>query len=263
MADTLHFSLEKFRNTILSAVAQLEFELRHNMPQCGPSSCCEMKHEDVHSVSSYSKHNEARIYPEEDQYELLARKLGFLETTMTQVLAQMHTPLRTAEPILEVEHPVEDLLNVKPVQNSRNIVISSVKNTPALSAAVASVMAMPPTMSLDTAEESSIDEEEEHEVEEEDEEEEVEEEEVEEEEVEEEEVEEEEVEEEEVEEEEVEEEEVEEEEEEVVEEEEEGIEVEEFEYKGITYQRDDDNNVYLDGEQIGTWNGKRILPLPA
>ena len=43
------------------------------------------------------------------------------------------------------------------------------------------------------------------------------------------------------------------------EEDEEGIEVEEFEYKGITYQRDDENNVYLDGEPIGVWNGRKIV----
>ena len=37
------------------------------------------------------------------------------------------------------------------------------------------------------------------------------------------------------------------------------IEVEDFVYKGKTYQRDGDNNIYLDGEQIGVWNGKRIV----
>ena len=52
-----------------------------------------------------------------------------------------------------------------------------------------------------------------------------------------------------------------EEEEEVVEDEEEAIEVEEFLYKGQTYQRDAENNVYLDGTQVGTWNGKKIIAL--
>ena len=66
--------------------------------------------------------------------------------------------------------------------------------------------------------------------------------------------------------------EVEEEEEPIIEEEEEVEEqelaLEEFEYRGTTYWKDDDNNVYgadEDGEvntdPIGTWNGKRILPL--
>jgi len=44
------------------------------------------------------------------------------------------------------------------------------------------------------------------------------------------------------------------------EEEEEGIETEEFIFKGQTYYRDSDNNVYNeDGEQLGIWNGKKIV----
>jgi hypothetical protein len=63
-------------------------------------------------------------------------------------------------------------------------------------------------------------------------------------------------------EEEVEEEEVEEEEDgEQADEEEEGIEVEEFVFKGKTYQRDEEQNVYFDGEHIGTWDGKKIVRL--
>jgi hypothetical protein len=46
----------------------------------------------------------------------------------------------------------------------------------------------------------------------------------------------------------------------VEESEDEGVEVEDFEYKGKTYQRDAENNVYLDGEQVGSWNGKKIVP---
>ena len=72
---------------------------------------------------------------------------------------------------------------------------------------------------------------------------------------------EEEAEEEEQEEEEQEEEEQEEEEQEEEAEEEEAIEVEEFTYKGTVYQRDSENTVYLDGEEIGTWNGKKIILL--
>lgn len=41
----------------------------------------------------------------------------------------------------------------------------------------------------------------------------------------------------------------------------EAVEVEEFIYKGKTYQRDNENNVYDDGEHVGTWNGKKIVPL--
>jgi hypothetical protein len=44
------------------------------------------------------------------------------------------------------------------------------------------------------------------------------------------------------------------------EEEEEAIETEEFVYKGHTYQRDAEGNVYDDeGNGIGFWNGKKIV----
>ena len=47
--------------------------------------------------------------------------------------------------------------------------------------------------------------------------------------------------------------------EEVEEEEDEGVEAEEFKYKGKTYFRDGDNNVYNeDGEEVGTWTGSTI-----
>jgi hypothetical protein len=148
--------------------------------------------------------------------------------------------------ILEKKVTDSEMLNIQPVPNSKNIIVS--KGTPALSAAIASYA--PPVMELD--ESSIMHDTDKNEVEVEDEmEEEVEEEMEEEVEVEEEEVEVEEEEGEEVEEEEVEEEEV----------EEEAIEVEDFNYKGLIYQRDLDNNVYLDGEHIGTWNGKKIIAI--
>jgi len=39
------------------------------------------------------------------------------------------------------------------------------------------------------------------------------------------------------------------------------VEVDDFEYKGTTYQRDPEGNVYLDDERVGTWNGKKIIAL--
>jgi hypothetical protein len=44
---------------------------------------------------------------------------------------------------------------------------------------------------------------------------------------------------------------------------EEGIEVEDFEYKGTVYQKDAAGTVYLDGEEVGFWNGKTIKAFPA
>lgn len=192
MADSLHNALSKFRTTMLSAIAHLEFELRDTSPKV-------------------------------DRIDTVVNSLQDL-TSIVRVLEKKVTD--------------SEMLNIQPVPNSKNIIVS--KGTPALSAAVASYA--PPVMELD--ESSIMHDTDKNEVE-------VEEEMEEEEEVE-------------VEEEEVEvEEEMEEEVEEEMEEEEieEAIEVEDFNYKGLIYQRDLDNNVYLDGEHIGTWNGKKIIAI--
>jgi hypothetical protein len=47
------------------------------------------------------------------------------------------------------------------------------------------------------------------------------------------------------------------------EEEEDAVEVEDFVFKGKTYQIDSDKNIYLEGEHIGVWNGKKIVALDA
>ena len=201
MADSLHNALSKFRTTMLSAIAHLEFELRDTSPKV-------------------------------DRIDSVVNSLQDL-TSIVRILEKKVTD--------------SEMLNIQPVPNSKNIIVS--KGTPALSAAIASYA--PPVMELD--ESSIMHDTDKNEVEVEDEMEEEVEEEMEEEvevEVEEEEVEVE-VEEEEVEEEEVEEEGL----------EEEAIEVEDFNYKGLIYQRDLDNNVYLDGEHIGTWNGKKIIAI--
>lgn len=188
MADSLHNALSKFRTTMLSAIAHLEFELRDTSPKV-------------------------------DRIDSVVNSLQDL-TSIVRVLEKKVTD--------------SEMLNIQPVPNSKNIIVS--KGTPALSAAVASYA--PPVMELD--ESSIMHDTDKNEVE---------------------------VEEEMEEEVEVEEEMDEEEEEVGVEEEieeeveEEAIEVEDFNYKGLIYQRDLDNNVYLDGEHIGTWNGKKIIAI--
>jgi hypothetical protein len=211
---------------MLSAVAELEFELRDAVRHPEP----------MREMGSHHGGHDSQI-------EDIVRKMEFIETTLKQVLSSGLGARQT--PVVDVQPRVEELLQVEPVANSRNVLIS-VKNTPALAAAVAA--AEPPVFDLEIEEEDETEEVEEET-------EEVEEGEVEEDAEEAEEAEEEEEEEVEVE---VEEGEVEEDAEEV-EEEEEAVEVEEFEYKGKTYQRDAEGTVYLDGEEIGTWNGKKII----
>jgi hypothetical protein len=334
MADSIHYILSNFRETMLTAIAKLEFELRDTVRYSEPvkQKYPPRDHWLNEEGSEISDVRDTEVEHLAKTVELVLQRLDQLETTQKSCTTSV------------CKEDVHEILQIKPIINTKNIIVPSVKSTPALAAAVAAASANPPIFTLDSNQtnesfsiindiskekrvENDEDSEDEEEIIEEAAEEAVEE--VEEEAVEEveeeaaEEVEEEAVEEveeeaaEEVEEEAAEEEtvetvveeteEVDQEEspdlepikikgkqyykdsenniyaetedgyeqigiynpktkeievEETVEEaeEEEGVEVEEFEYKGKTYQRDTENNVYLDGEQIGTWNGKKIIP---
>jgi hypothetical protein len=279
MADNIHTTLAAFRDTVLTAIARLEFQLRDSMTGRDLYERSTILSE-IHGPDM-SKH-EANI-------QELFKRIDSLERRITE---------QQRDPVLERE-----FMDIRPSVNTRNILVPSVRSTPALAAAVAAASAAPPEFELnsETSSESSEEADE------------VASEEVASEEVASEEEEavaaEEEVAEEKaavVEEASVEENAQEEAEEEPelkpitikkvqyyidsennlysetedgyeqvglydpetktinpVEEEEsedEGVEVEDFEYKGKTYQRDAENNVYLDGEQVGTWNGKKIVP---
>jgi len=150
MADSVHNALSKFRDSMLTAVALLEFELRDSMSKNG-----------------------------------------------SELLSSISTSVLNIEKKLSTNESAE-LMDIKPSVGSGNVVVSRTQS-PALTSALASLS--PPMIDLD--EDSEVEEVEE-------------------------------------------------------EEEEEGIDVEEFEYKGTTYARDDDGNVYLDGEIVGIWTGKSI-----
>jgi hypothetical protein len=287
MADNIHNTLAAFRDTMLTAIARLEFQLRDSMTS-----------RDLYERSTVLS-------------EIHGPDMSKYEATLQELFKRMDSiEQRISEPrMLERE-----FMEIRPALNSRNILVPSVRSTPALAAAVAAASALPPDLDLNS--ETSSESEEETIKEETVEEETVEKETIKEETVEEETVEKETVEEETVEEETVEEEADEEGEvvsEEAVEEEPEpelkpikikkvqyyidsennlysetedgyeqvgvydpetktikpveeeeesegAVEVEDFVYKGTTYQRDAENNVYLDGEQVGTWNGKKINP---
>ncbi len=268
MADNIHTTLAAFRDTVLTAIARLEFQLRDSMTGRDLYERSTILSE-IHGPDM-SKH-EANI-------QELFKRIDSLERRIVE---------QQQEPILERE-----FMDIRPSVNTRNILVPSVRSTPALAAAVAAA-STPPEFELnsETSSESSEETVEEEEV--------AEEKVVEEKEEPEEEVVEKPV--QEVEEEEVAEEETEDEPElkpirikkvqyyidsennlysetedgyeqvgvydpetktikPVEESEDEGVEVEDFEYKGKTYQRDANNTVYLDGEQIGIWNGKKIVP---
>ena len=220
MADSLHNNLAQVRDTMLSAIARLEFEVRD-----GRSSV------NVPFGNEYMNPNGT-----------LQTQVNNLQNTLTFLMTRLDSLERNNNTNTPSYTDVNEILEMKAPENSRDIIVHSPHCTPALSAAVAS--ANPPEMILESDEEEEEEElkpikikgvlyyldgdntaytetEDGYEevgkydpvknvVE-------------------------------------------------VDDEEEEGVEVEDFLYKGNIYQRDSDNNVYLDGEQVGTWNGKRII----
>jgi hypothetical protein len=273
MADSLHLALSAFRDTMLTAVARLEFAIRDSAAS-GQA--------DIHTSST----NEFVDLKEQLSQSLITHeRLEVIHTTRITTLEKEYQTLQEqVTTLLKATEETKELLKIHAPSPSttRNVLIS----TPALAAAVAAVTIQPTAMILDDDSDSEEDEQQdvgmaidgevEVEVEAEDEEEEADDgpdlrqvtikgkqyfmdaensvyvetdegyeeigkynpaldciEGAEEEEVE----------------------------EEVEEEDEEAVEVEEFVYKGKTYQRDSENNVYDDGDHIGTWNGKKIVPL--
>lgn len=294
MADSLHMSIAGFRETVLTAVAKLEFQIRDTAVQSAKYSVPAMS---TIATDEYDECSRFEIAKLTSLVSQLSARIGSLEDELSK---RDYRPAYVSAPT--PDPMVSELLNMRSPSNTRNILVSSVRSTPALAAAVAAVTV--PNLDLAfTAGDAADDADEESTIEQTGHEEDVEMEIVEEEEV----VEEEET----AQEEDIVEEEgdVEEEnsepsgpdlkpikidgkpyyidgeqnvyaetedgyeqvgtfdsktkklvvEEESSDEDEEGIVVEDFVYKGKTYQRDEEGNVYLDGEQIGTWNGKRIV----
>jgi hypothetical protein len=295
MADNLHSVLSEFRDTMLAAVARLEFSLRDQQPPRystynyvgNPNATWIPNSMASSAVNPQNDDDESSSVGSNEVFQTLMRHLETLTSRVATLERQ--GPVATAPSsasVLEV-NDIHGILELQPPSGSRNIIVKTPAATPALAAAIAA--ANPPSLELHSNGDSATDTTEDHGP-----------------------IENEPAEEGEVEEEDGDEtphlkqitysgetyfididhalyketdegyeeigkwdatnkvaefyapepaEEEEEVEEETEEAEEEAVEVEEFVYKGTTYQRDEENNVYLDGEHIGTWNGKKIVPL--
>jgi hypothetical protein len=255
MADSLHNVLASFRDSILQSIARLEFQMR-----------------DIAAAQRFTPtHSVYEVPPSQGSsdpaiHEILSR-IESLEMKMSELAAKPVVSVKKESTgSFHETDEVEEIIKIEQPANTRNIIVLSAVSTPALAAAVAAVNPEPAPIALDSVSESDAS----GEVVEEEESEnsvpdlkkviikgvsyymdssntvyqetedgyeevgtynpkldriEVTEEAAEEE-----------------------------------EEEEEAIETEEFVYKGQTYQRDAEGNVYDDeGDVIGHWNGKKIV----
>jgi hypothetical protein len=263
MADSLHNTLATFRDSILQSIARLEFQLRDSAGAAATAAPSESVINNNNAILQRLANLETKLHmagqsQSNQAIDAILTRIVMLDERLSE-LEEATQPTQK-----EPSHEIEEILTIEEPTTTRNIVIPSIRSTPALAAAVAA--ANPAPIALDSASEGSgeVIEEEESESEDsgpdlkkviikgvpyymdesntvyqetEDGYEEVgtynpkldrvE---------------------------------IIQEEEEVEEEEEEAIETEEFVYKGHTYQRDAEGNVYDDeGNGIGFWNGKKIV----
>lgn len=273
MADSLHNTLAAFRDSILQSIARLEFQMRDNMTTLrgASNSQFEVNGEYYHRINAIEQSNE-------QDRQMFKQMIAEQEAKINTIIQSLHSRIESLEHKLSVpiktqsSESMEEILVIEEPVPTRNIIIPSVRSTPALTAAIAAAIPEPVVLNSESESEHSgevieeISEDEEdsgpelikviikgvsyymdssntvyqetedgyEEVgtynpkldrievaqEEEESEEEI----------------------------------------EAEEEEEEAIETEEFTYKGQTYQRDAEGNVYDDeGDVIGFWNGKKIV----
>jgi hypothetical protein len=139
MADNIHTTLAAFRDTVLTAIARLEFQLRESMTGRDLYERSTIL-SDIHGPDM-SKH-EANI-------QELFKRIDSLERRIVE---------QQREPILERE-----FMDIRPAVNTRNILVPSVRSTPALAAAVAAA-STPPEFELNSETSSESSEETEDEV---------------------------------------------------------------------------------------------------
>lgn len=253
MADTLHNVLASFRDSILQSIARLEFQMR--------DIAAAQRFTPTHSVYEVPTSNGSS---DSTIQEILSR-IEALEMKFSKSVQVKKEPTTSFNGVDEVE----EIITIEQPTHTRNIIVLSAFSTPALAAAVAAVNPEPVYLESESEHSGEVVEEEDSEAEEDESDHELkkviikgvsyymdssntvyqetedgyeevgtynpkfdridvaEDEEVE---------------------------------EETEEEEEEAIETEEFVYKGQTYQRDAEGNVYDDeGDVIGHWNGKKIV----
>jgi hypothetical protein len=161
MADHFHHAFTDFRDCMLTAIAKLEFQLRdslarertvsHGIPVASPVctepwGCMAMPGTNAFDTDSSSSTTISEIPMDTSSLfgpvlQEFAKRLEAIEKKFDQ--------FPTPEQVPTESESMNDLLTIKSEPASRNVLVSSVRNTPALSAAIAA--ANPPPITLHTA----------------------------------------------------------------------------------------------------------------
>jgi hypothetical protein len=135
MADYLHHTLSRFRSNILTEVANLEFQIRDNISQQKHNFKYEKKeyHDDHSEISEINEPHYDKLYM---MLSELLRRTESLEHKIQEISSEKSTKHNAKDFVSEI-------LNMEPSQNTRNIIVPSVRSTPALAAAVAAASSIP------------------------------------------------------------------------------------------------------------------------
>ena len=150
MADHLHESFSAFRETILTAIARLEFQIRDSISSSKPS---DVKPQQQSQQQQEQSGQSTHLFLDEIYGRLSSRILQLEKTIQTNVTEHRSPPPshiqnkednndEFANEIIKMEQPIQ----------TRNVLVSSVRSTPALAAAVAAASLYPPTLNLTDAE---------------------------------------------------------------------------------------------------------------
>jgi len=143
MADSIHDALSAFRDTILTSIAKLEFQLRDTISKTRvhhPIYQCHPLDQNIDVLSELSE-----IHADTSLNEKLVQSLQDLTTRMGSLESQLKTihsnQLNSSNQKIFADQIERELMSIESQQNTRNILVSSVRGTPALAAAVAAALA--------------------------------------------------------------------------------------------------------------------------
>lgn len=125
MADSIHNTLASFRDTMLQSIAQLEFQMRDIAMMSRPSPYLEPtpSYYDTAMPMPMPAHTVSN-----ELIQTLIERIETLESKLTDSVKQ--------EPVSSFNE-IEEILTIEKPYTTRNILIPSVRSTPALAAAVA------------------------------------------------------------------------------------------------------------------------------
>jgi hypothetical protein len=121
MADSIHNTLASFRDTMLQSIAQLEFQMRDIAMMIRPSPYLE-------PTPSYYETPMPTHTVSNELIQTLIERIESLESKLTDSVKQ--------EPVSSFDE-IKEILTIEKPYTTRNILIPSVRSTPALAAAVA------------------------------------------------------------------------------------------------------------------------------